>query len=231
MNWADLLDWTLRILGGLASLLVLVLFVTLLVIIGKVFAWLGKAAWSLAKWVARRVRSPLQALLEAVDHSALFAFALFPFTWLYEKLWLRPRLKWLSRQRNPGQPSGDHKQSTGWPEPPPWNEAPSLASLTRDAPSRPVPAKLPVPAQLTELLRLWETGFDIQPIRDLPGSESFYMSYYVYPQLWEPDAPSILVTKPFDDQPRWRLAMPSGKDVLCIEIDEAEFLAWWRRTM
>jgi hypothetical protein len=120
MNWADLLDWTLRILGGLAALVGLALFVTLLGNLGKVFAWLGKAVWRLAKWLSRLVRSPRQALLEAVDHSALFAFALFPFIWLYEKIWLRPRVKRLTRQRNP-------EQLADWPNPPAWNEAPTVS--------------------------------------------------------------------------------------------------------
>jgi hypothetical protein len=218
MNWADLLDWILRILGGLAALVGLALFVALLGNLGKVFAWLGNVAWRLINWLSRLVRSPRQALLEAVDHSALFAFALFPFIWLLEKLWLQPRLKRLARRRNPEQPAD-------WPNLPPWNEAP--------VPTIPATTSPPVPAPLVELVRLWETGFDIQPLFNLPSCETFILSYYVYPQLWEADVPSILVeaTKPRGDLPRWRLALPSGKDVLCVEIDEAEFLAWWRQTL
>ena len=224
MNWADLLDWTLRILGGLAALVGLALFVTLLGNLGKGFAWLGNAAWRLAKWLSRLVRSPRQALLEAVDHSALFAFALFPLTWLFEKLWLQPRLKRLAREQNLSRQVGDQAQSADLPAPTQRNEYRDIFTPATTAPH--------IPAPLVELVRLWKTGFDIQPLFKLPSSEMFILSYYVYPQLWEADVPSILVeaTQSRGDLPRWRLAMPSGKDVLCVEIDEAEFLAWWRQT-
>lgn len=218
-------DWAGRILGGLAALIGLALFVTLLGQLGKVFAWFGGTFWVLMKWLNRLVRSPRLTLLEGVERSALFAIVAFPLVWLYEKLRLRPKLKKFGRQQAHGtrnQVELDDRTQAG---PPPWNEAPSLAALT--LPPRPVHA---VPAPLAELVRLWEAGFDIQPLFDLPSSETFIMSFYVYPQLWEAESPAVLVeaAKPLNDRPRWRLALRSGKDVLCVEIDEAELLAWWR---
>jgi hypothetical protein len=223
MNWADLIDWAGRILGGLAALVGLGLLVVLLGNLGKVFGWLGRTLWSFARWLVRLVRSPRLTLLEGVEQSTLFALVLFPFIWLYGKIRL-----WSGRKavELPDSTAPTSDTASAWPEPPPWNEAPSLADS-----STPLLPQRPVPAPLAELVRLWEHGFDLQPLRDLPDSETFILSYYAYPQLWEPDAPSILVeaTTPYNDQ-RWRLVMPSGKDVLCIEIDEAEFLAWWRQT-
>ena len=178
MNWADLVDWTLRILGGLAALVGLALFVTLLGNLGKVFAWLGNAAWRLTKWLSRLVRSPWQALLEAVDHSALFAFAIFPFTWLLEKLWLQPRLKWLDCAQNSGRQVGDQAQSADFPTPPQGSEYRDIFTPATTAPH--------IPAPLVELARLWKTGFDIQPLFNLPNSETFILSYYVYPQSIAP---------------------------------------------
>lgn len=225
MNGTELIDWAGRILGGFAALVGLGLFVVLLGNLGKVFGWLGRGLWSCARWLARLVRSPRQALLEAIERSALLALVLFPFVWLYGKmsLWTGRRTVGLSGSTAPTSDTASVR-----PGSPRCNEAPGLAAV-----STPMAPQRPVPAPLAEWVRFWNHGFDLPALRDLPGSETFILSYYVYPQLWEPDAPPILVdpTRPRDDRPRWRLAMPSGKDVLCIEIDEAEFLAWWRRTL
>ena len=69
MNWADLLDWAGRILGGLAALVGLGLFVILLGNLGKVFVWLGRTLWSFGQALVRLVRSPYAALLAGIERN------------------------------------------------------------------------------------------------------------------------------------------------------------------
>lgn len=233
MNLNEILDWGIRILGGLAALLALGVFVILLGKLGDIFSWLGKTVWGLIRWIGLLLRSPRQTLLASVEHSTLLAFAIFPFTWLYEKLWLRPKLKRLGPR-------------------------PGLAKAqVVDRPTDCVPPR-PIPAALADLMRQWQADdFDLQPIADLPGSQVYPLSVFMHEELAgaAPGAYAVEPARPREDgRLRWRVAMwrgpgnndvPEGeltalrdlldlgmpsferRHVLGLEFDEAEFFAWW----